>query len=388
MNGKARARLILERVVLHLWCCAAIAFLIQKWVEAAPARYYPDESVLTSCTEPQTGIDCTLPRTQLLRENRIPPDLTVFPGLNIDETSLAVVRVRQPITDGFKPYRAWKGRAFSGWLVLPLLGFETSPDMLVESVDVLRSAASAVEGLPKPNPVIVDLGGLKNCPEEESLMALLTQLEAAGLKPAGHEPLDDEPGKGIVLLEQAGTQEIVLFSLRIDEKSNCPTLPSLRASQAALAIQVHKEYTSGPHHPLIVTLLHWVQPPRAHNQTALHKELVAAGADLIVGFAGPVPAPPLQIDNSLFFQNVGLAWDRRGLLAPNARSVNPAGQVIQCFTKPLTDRFCRAIPTALSLIEAVPVPDVSCPTCAFLPGNTNWFPDDWHAGYPFRSAGR
>ncbi len=304
------------------------------------------------------------------------PFLTVLPALNVSDTLLDVMELRE--TAGARPARqaAWNGIAFSGWLVAPLQNLLVPSGSLHSMERALVSVGAAVAAFPRPDPVLIDLAALTNCPSNEELAWLVDTVRATGMRPFGYGPevgLAREP-RAVLKVRDRVFARLLTYRVREGEGAFCPTLPDVQPGKIAELLEEEISAMESADAVLVV-FLHWPDSVDAEGlaqRSNVLKDLIDAGLPLVLGTDSGIARGVATSDSGLGILNIGTYFDERNILSSSA---SPAGLMVQCSRLGPAGLTCTTLPVGHSLGDPVPVTNNSCLSCALLP--TGFFSALW-----------
>ncbi len=291
-----------------------------------------------------------------------PPDLTLFPAVDIDSTLERLIRLSERFPGVPDRMGFWDGAAASGWLVFPLVGFSPGPANYSDAVQLLGRVARAVVPPPRPTPVVVDLAGLAPCPTPDELKRLIESLASLGFKAIGHSLDGTSPVH--TLTEGQVVKGRILSVVVTSDSSFCPSAYSVTPGKLVswFASQTPDPPPSGG---LTVVILHWREPSLSSStRTALVNDLMAAGASVVAGVDAGPPGPLVSGKSGLSTLNLGTLVSSVGIVPGSPRA---GGVALQCYRAQSGSLTCRTVPMASSLGIGVPLLDLACPACALLP---------------------
>lgn len=307
---------------------------------------------------------------QPLSSHATEPYLTVFPGVAITEEILDLLDLMEWVRgDGKTPLAAWHGAAFSGWLAFPLLHMAADQGTGIRAQSLLRRVGRAVASRPRPSPVHVDLAGLDECPNADTLELLKADLEGIGFKSFGYRSSENEDEFHWAHLGMGEREYAVILSFRVGlEDETCKTLPAIEPGTLIDALDNQLRRASIPPFASVIVFLHWVDPHiDPETRAALIAEaLEESGASLVVGFERAAANGLATHAGGLGIVNAGMFLDDRGIL-PSA--VGLSGLTVQCTRVANVGDSCSVDAVAQSLGVPVPVATPSCPGCNLLPAD-------------------
>jgi len=300
----------------------------------------------------------------LLQAKPEPPYLSIVPAVSVTQNLLDLVEAKE-WTSTPSLLDSWRGSAFSGWLVVPLVRFDVPKEDLLAALSLLRKIGRSVDIRPRPQPVVIDLAGLAACPSEKQLNAMRSDLEGIGFKSFGYRLSDDPSLQQAARLSIARENFAVVISMRVTRRrSSCSTLPAVEPANLLSAVMTQFDSEVLPVTTPVV-LLHWMdQNISPEERTAAIKELLDNDIPLVLGFGeGPV-GPALAYFGGLGVANAGMFVDERSIL-PSAFVTS--GLFTHCTRLNELGQTCSFLPVAQTLGEPAPVPGLNCRSCNLLP---------------------
>ncbi len=297
----------------------------------------------------------------------VPPILTLFPGLSISTSLLDFIDLRKDLDNDFLPLDRLEGRAFSGWLVLPLHQLDILAVDMPRALHLLTRAARAIGPRPFPDPVLLDLAGLSTCPSPGALPTVITEFEGIGLAPVGYRrPLPEPQPLAFETLARGGQPVLRVLSLRVSLATTpCPTLNSI--SPVGLFAQVASliEAEARPDLPTAL-LLHFPDDSVSDaTRETLLAQLDSLPGPLVVALFRRTSAGPLQAGrNGPRVMDMGNLIHEDSLL-PSVTP--PSGWVVQCYAPLAGSLTCVPRLVAGYFGDTLPLAAGPCNACQFLP---------------------
>ena len=293
------------------------------------------------------------------------PLITVAPGITFSDALLRLFHAKSLARGSKRAPDNFAGSAFSGWLVLPLLSLGEADVHRVMAI--MGRMAGAVAQPSRPDPVLVDLAGLKSCPSKEQLVETMRVVHTLGLKPVGYIPAGT-PQQQLVLLKHEAQIQARFMSFRVlsEARSDCPTLPTFSTAGIIDQVEAALATLAVDKTPLAV-VLHWPHAgisERSKQDTL--RTILDMGAFLAVGLDTSTPRTVLTGRGGLGVVSLGAYLDERVLASSTGAS---SGVMVQCAQQGLSAPGCTVTPIAHSLGEPVPVPNRNCSTCPLLPSH-------------------